>query len=245
MVGGSNPPSRANFFLIYIGGHVSELDKIAERYDRRNSAQIHSKYPLFSPFQHFSRNEREFWFSKLITTQFPDPTKISMLEIGAGGGDHIGYFRRLGIAEQNIWANELLPDRAVALQNWLPSEQIIVGDARQISPKLQVDIVFQATVFSSILDAEFKKTLAEKMWSLVKPGGLLLWYDFTFDNPWNPDVKGVSWSEARSLFPQAEKTFKVRTTLLPPLGRRVGRLYNFLNFPFLRTHIVAGFIKPK
>ena len=29
------------------------------------------------------------------------------------------------------------------------------------------------------------------MWAAVKPGGGVLWYDFTVDNPRNADVRGV------------------------------------------------------
>ncbi len=28
-----------------------------------------------------------------------------------------------------------------------------------------------------------KHTLLDRMWRWVKPGGGVLWYDFTFDNP--------------------------------------------------------------
>ena len=51
------------------------------------------------------------------------------------------------------------------------------------------DIVFQSAVLTSILDDEYKKRLANKMWELLKPGGAILYYDFIYNNPKNPDVK--------------------------------------------------------
>ena len=39
------------------------------------------------------------------------------------------------------------------------------------------------------------------MWRWVRPGGGVLWYDFTFDNPRNPDVRGVPLARVRELFP--------------------------------------------
>jgi hypothetical protein len=41
------------------------------------------------------------------------------------------------------------------------------------------------------------------MWRWVKPGGGVLWYDFTVDNPRNRDVRGVPLQRVASLFPQA------------------------------------------
>ena len=46
-------------------------------------------------------------------------------------------------------------------------------------------------VFPSILDDSFQQKLADRMWALTKPGGGILWYDFIYNNPRNPDVRGV------------------------------------------------------
>ena len=79
------------------------------------------------------------------------------------------------------------------------------------------------------------------MLKLVKPNGIILWYDFVYDNPNNKDVKGVSKQEIRQLFAKASKITIKKVTLAPPIGRRVGNLYGILNglFPFLRSHVVA------
>ena len=44
---------------------------------------------------------------------------------------------------------------------------------------------------------------AKSMWRWVKPGGCVLWYDFTVDNPKNPDVRGVPLRRISALFPEA------------------------------------------
>jgi hypothetical protein len=81
------------------------------------------------------------------------------------------------------------------------------------------------------------------MWRLTKPLGMILWYDLRVNNPGNPDVRGIGVQEIRELFPRASGFEYKRVTLAPPIGRRVGRLYNFLNFPFLRSHILAAVYK--
>jgi hypothetical protein len=76
----------------------------------------------------------------------------------------------------------------------------------------------------------------------------VLWYDFTVDNPRNPDVRGVPVGRIRELFPQGRLTYR-RVTLAPPVARAVCRahpvLYPVLNaLPWLRTHVLAWIEKP-
>jgi hypothetical protein len=104
-------------------------------------------------------------------------------------------------------------------------------------------------VFSSLLDPATRAALAAAMWRWLAPGGAVLWYDFTIDNPRNPDVLGVPLAEVRTLFPQARITAR-RVTLAPPLARAVcrihPRLYPLCNaLPLLRTHVLAWIEKTR
>lgn len=153
--------------------------------------------------------------------------------------------KRFGFEWCNIYANELLDDRVAILDKNIPNTNIYSGDALKLNFENYFDVVFQSTVFTSILDFDFKKLLAQKMWDMTKENGLVLWYDFKYDNPSNKDVKGVGRDEIKKLFPNSKKIVFHNVTLAPPIGRRVGKLYNFFNilFPFLRTHIVAEIYK--
>jgi hypothetical protein len=107
--------------------------------------------------------------------------------------------------------------------------------------------VLVSTVFSSLLDDAFQQRLAERIWDWTRPGGGVLWYDFTVDNPRNPDVRGVPLRRIRELFPDASIEAS-RVTLAPPLARVVSRwhpsLYTLLNsLPMLRTHVLAWLAK--
>lgn len=133
---------------------------------------------------------------------------------------------------------------AIARERLPALVRVIPGDATTLDlPENSFDIVYQSTVFTSLLDQGFQHQLADKMWSLVKPGGAVLWYDFTYDNPHNPDVRGVPVKRIKELFPRGRiKTWRV--TLAPPICRRVVRihpcLYTVLNcVPFLRTHVLC------
>jgi SAM-dependent methyltransferase len=147
--------------------------------------------------------------------------------------------------------NELLQDRAAEAKARLPSAtRLVVGDATVVDfGSDQFDVVYQSTVFTSILDEAFQTRLAAKMWTLVKPGGYVLWYDFVYDNPKNPDVKGVSIDRIRVLFPEGKLGY-LRLTLAPPISRLVSRLhprlYDVFNaLPLLRTHVFCWIQKPE
>jgi hypothetical protein len=93
----------------------------------------------------------------------------------------------------------------------------------------------------NMLDPGFRRELALKMMQMVKADGLILWYDFKYDNPYNKNVKGVTKNEIRKLFMEAGEIKFYSVTLAPPIGRRISTLYNLINFvfPFLRTHLIA------
>jgi len=193
-------------------------------------------------FKYFARSERELRYSEIVNEYFGSDIRLcKFLEIGAGGGDNLLFFHRLGLPWQNLFANELLQERIGLLEENLPASTIIPGNALDLKYENYFDVVFQSTVFTSILDQEFKKKLALKMMGMVKKGGLILWYDFKFNNPNNKDVKGVTKKEIRELFSEAAEIRFFSTTLAPPIGRRIGKLYNLLNFlfPFFRTHLIA------
>ena len=62
-------------------------------------------------------------------------------------------------------------------------------------------MVLQSTVFTSIQDDGLKAQVAAEMMRVVRPDGLILWYDFRVNNPRNPDVTGVGKTEILRLFP--------------------------------------------
>jgi SAM-dependent methyltransferase len=173
-----------------------------------------------------------------------------LLEIGCGAGSNLLHLLLLGFAPENLVGNELLPERATIARKRLPEAvRLWTGDAAEISPDAgPFDIVFQSTVFTSLLDDAFQERLAERMWAMVKPGGGILWYDFLFNNPNNPDVRGVPMKRIRVLFPQG-RLRAWRLTLAPPISRRVTKvhpiLYTLFNrLPFLRTHTLCWIAKP-
>lgn len=223
----------------------TETEKIKERYAKRAASKSIAKHSQATSYIEYSSKERERVFERFIRHYVGDPENLRVLEIGAGGGGNISFFKSIGVPANQLYANELLDERVEELKKWHPDIHILPGDALTIDEKIvgSFDIIFQSTVFTSILSNEFKQKLATKMTSLLKPNGMLLWYDFIYNNPSNKDVKGVSIEEVRSLFSPLDFHFE-KVTLAPPIGRRVGKLYPLFNaLSFLRTHVVGAGIR--
>lgn len=224
---------------------MQEIDKIKQRYELRKKKPPRQTHGALL-FENFHRAEKERHFSGILKNYFRmDYGDLKMLEVGAGTGKNLKFFVEAGFRPQNIWANELLDERYRLLMKDFPNIHGLPGNAVELNFIETFDLVLQSTVFTSILDHDFRRLLADKMVTMTKPGGMILWYDFLFDNPRNKDVQGIPKKCVRELFPDIKSITFTKVTLAPPIGRRVGNLYNVINglFPFLRTHVIAVMIK--
>jgi SAM-dependent methyltransferase len=224
----------------------NEVDEVVKRYSARAAFIKDDRYSMWNPAVWQGVQERQRVLLQLLvrysTKPLPD---LRVLEVGCGSGGNLLELLRMGFSPANLVGNELLPERSVLARLNLPeATQVLPGNALQLPfEECSFDVVYQSTVFSSLLDSNFQMQLANKMWSWVKPGGAVLWYDFTYDNPHNPDVRGVKLARIRQLFPEGVIHSR-RVTLAPPISRRVCKLhpvlYSLLNsVPLLRTHVLC------
>jgi SAM-dependent methyltransferase len=236
-------------------GHGDETRRVAERYARRASASgpgfEGDRYSPLRPEVWQTLHERQRVLLQLLLLHGRrELAMLRLTEVGCGSGGNLLELLRLGFAPQHLRGIELLPERHAVARAALPAELALeLGDASaaHIEPGSQ-DLVLQSTVFSSLLDRAFQLQLAEAMWRWLAPGGAIVWYDFTFDNPRNPDVRGVPLGRVRELFP-AGRIDARRVTLAPPLARTVCQWHPawytvFNSLPMLRTHLLAWIEKP-
>ena len=225
-----------------------ETRAVAERYARRAAGSLYS--PLRPEVWQGLQERQRAMLRRFKVAGIADLAPLRITEVGCGGGGNLLELLRLGARPEHLTGLELLPERHAAARHALPAASTVwLGDATQapVAPGSQ-DIVLQSTVFSSLLDDAFQQRLASAMWQWLKPGGAVLWYDFTVDNPRNPDVRGVPLARVRQLFGQGQVQAD-RVTLAPPLARLVCRwhpgLYRVFNaLPPLRTHLLAWVRKP-
>ena len=214
---------------------MTELQRIAERYARRDAGD---RYSLLRPEVWQMWQERQRALLKLLARRPGQPAEWHATEVGCGAGGNLLDLLRLGLMPAHLTGVELLPERLAAARAALPEGvTLLAGDASAapVEP-LSQDLVLQSTVFSSILNDALQQRVADAMWRWLKPGGAIVWYDFTVNNPRNPDVRGVPLRRVQALFPQGRFTAR-RVTLAPPLARALPAAYGLLNaLPWLRTH---------
>ncbi len=170
------------------------------------------------------------------------------LEIGYG---RLGWMADLiswGLKETDLHGIELDTGRAAVAQEALSGADLRTGDATKLPWQSgSFNMVISSTVFSSILNDEARKALASEIERVLRPGGVLVWYDMAVKNPQNADVRGIRRKELENLFPSL-KCHVRSVTLAPPIARiaakRSWTLATVLGaIPFLRTHLLAVFVK--
>lgn len=201
----------------------AEEARIRTAYERRMA--LDERYSLFDPGQllRIQQLERKILATLLRHGLAPLESR-KILEIGCGSGYWLRQFIQWGARPENVAGVDLIEARVIEAQRLCPPEvEIKQANAAHLNfAEKTFDLVFQATVFTSIFDPALKAQIAAEMLRVTKDDGLILWYDFRFDNPWNPEVRGVRRDEVENLFSGCRLTLQ-RVTLVPPVARRLAR----------------------
>jgi SAM-dependent methyltransferase len=228
---------------------VNEPQAVAERFARRAATDRYS--PLRPEVNRLLQQRQRALLGLLHRAGISALDNLRLTEVGCGDGGNLLELLQLGFAPQHLQGLELLPDRLEQARARLPAAvRLLPGDAsRAAVADASQDLVLQSTVFSSLLDDAFQQRLADAMWRWLRPGGAIIWYDFTVDNPRNADVRGVPLARVRQLFPHGTVTAR-RVTLAPPLARAACRVHPWLHdalnlLPLLRTHVLAWVAKSR
>ncbi|MBF6591392.1 MAG: class I SAM-dependent methyltransferase [Ktedonobacterales bacterium] len=169
-----------------------------------------------------------------------------ILDVGCGRGHHLRRFLDYGAHPENLTGIDLLPERIQAACALNPAIRWDLGSAHELPyPDGSFDLVMSFLVFSSILDAHVRQQVADEMWRVLAPGGVILCHDFGFNNPRNSAVSGFPARKMRTLFLRPGAQFEARRIVLaPPISRRLAPrswwLANTLErLRFLNTHVIA------
>jgi SAM-dependent methyltransferase len=172
-----------------------------------------------------------------------------ILDVGCGDGNLLRQFLQWGAEPENLAGIELRPEPVDYARSLNPQLNFRCGSADELPwPDASFNLVCLHTVFTSILDLNLKLRIASEIYRVLKPAGAILWYDFIYNNPRNPDVRGIGRREIGDLFPTLEINLQ-KITLAPPIARRIPEkllpvLYPLLAMiPWLRTHYLGLLIK--
>ncbi len=226
----------------------AEESRIHEAYARRAAASRISSW--FDAGHLFMVQEIEQRLLAALSRYGMAPLQAKrILEIGCGNAHWLREFIKWGASPDHLAGVDLLSERiAQARRLSPPGMALMSGNAAELEfPGDSFDIVLQATMFTSILDLSLKERIAAEMLRVLKPDGVILWYDFRFNNPRNPDVRGIKKLEIQKLFPNCRIALE-KITLAPPLARALAPYSWFgasvLNaIPWACTHYLGAIQK--
>jgi len=222
-----------------------EQARIADVYRRREVEIDKVRYAPWQPAANMMAAERKRVAAEMLHDlgKFPQRGDRS-LEIGCGRLGWLADLLSWGLMETDLHGIDLDTDRMQTARQTFPNADLRAGDAAELPwPDESFEFVVLSTVFSSILDEDVRKDVADESTRVLSRGGAVVWYDLAVDNPKNHDVRGINAKELRYLFPGLRAVSR-SVTLAPPLARKVAGGSMLLAtaltaFPFLRTHILA------
>ncbi len=227
-----------------------EQSRIAKVYAERARRMPAGYYSPFHPGNVFLTQGRERAMRRLLVDAgCTDLAAMRILDVGCGYGGDLRHMLDLGASPENLFGVDLLPERLERARELAPHLNFQLADGQQLPfADESLDLVMQATAFSSIVDPGVRRQVAREIARVLRPGGLVLWYDMRVTDPRNPDLVPMTAAEIRDLFPEFDLTLR-SVTLIPPLARRLARgswgLCALLEaLPFLRSHLIGIFRKP-
>jgi ubiquinone/menaquinone biosynthesis C-methylase UbiE len=208
--------------LISKSAGIDDLDRLRVEYAERERRFAGSDvYSCFNPSHLFLIQQRQRAVLKLLRRQgYSHLGNRRILELGCGRGDVLLEYLGYGTEPEHLYGTDLLLERIKIAKIRLPHLALTCSDGQYLPYTSDAfDLVLQYTVFSSILDGKIKANLAREMLRVIKPDGMILWYDF-WVNPMNKQTRGIRPAEIQCLFPACAFEFN-RITLAPPLTRRL------------------------
>jgi len=196
------------------------------------------------------RQEREERLRQLLQRAgFFPLNQQRILDVGCGSGETLACFEKWGASPDNLFGVDLMADRIRRAKEKFPGINFQEANAEALPfADGHFDLVSVFTVFTSILDLRMTCNLSREINRVLRCGGAVVWYDFRMNNPFNPNVRGISRQGIRRMFPKFNARL-VSLTLIPPLARRCGPFTDLFypclaSLPLLRSHYLGLLVKP-
>jgi ubiquinone/menaquinone biosynthesis C-methylase UbiE len=227
---------------------VREAERIRAAYVRREERGLESRYSYWEPANLYLYQSRERALVSLLGEAGLLPmTNLRVLDVGCGDGPVLRDLLRLGARPENLAGVDLLLGRLARARALNADMAFSVADAADLPYfDASFDLLLAFTLLSSIVEAEARRAAASEMLRVLRPGGVLIVYDF-WVNPRNPDVRPLGRAEVQRLFPGCTLGWR-RVTLAPPLLRLLAprswlACHLLEKLPFLCTHFLVSITK--
>lgn len=227
-----------------------EQQRIERVYAEREASLPADLYSIWRPGNLYIVQRREQALLEILSDAgFADLSTCRILDVGCGAGEDLRQLIRYGATPENVVGVDVLPNRLERARSLSPHLRFELVDGNSLPfPDGSFDIVWQSTVFSSIVDPVIQQRLAQEMRRVLKPDGILFWYDMRVTNPKNRNLVPLTIDRIAELFPGCDLHLRAHT-LIPFLARRLAPISRMLCellelIPLLRGHLL-GVIAPR
>jgi ubiquinone/menaquinone biosynthesis C-methylase UbiE len=198
-----------------------EAARIIDVYHRRPSGD----YAFSDLWSLQIAQRREFLLARMLRDEgFRTLAGRRVLDVGCGDGRQLRLFAQWGALPEQLFGCDVNGQRLENARRLQPGADFRQCDGHHLPYGTgDFDIVCQFTVFSSILSSDMRFALAAEMRRVVHQRGAIIWFDFRYNNPRNPDVRGIRKREIKTLFPHCSSKI-ISLGLLPPLARKMAAL---------------------
>jgi ubiquinone/menaquinone biosynthesis C-methylase UbiE len=157
--------------------HRLEKERLSAEYARRDANDyLHRTYSHVNPGFQFHLQEREWAVLQILRKSRFQFEGAQVLEVGCGNGHVLHRFLEFGCV--SAFGIDLQKNR---IQDGLlryPCLRLTIADAANLPFAAETfDLVSQFMCLSSVHDGSMRHSIADEMWRVLRPGGILLCYD--------------------------------------------------------------------
>jgi 2-polyprenyl-3-methyl-5-hydroxy-6-metoxy-1,4-benzoquinol methylase len=153
--------------------------------------------------------------------------ELSVLDVGSGGGTNLAWLVELGADPAHLTGVDLVAQRVETARQRLPAVRWLTGDITQTDVGGPFDLVLLVAVLTSVTSAALKRRIVERCLSLLKPGGVLFFYDLMTlrEDAGTRDYKKLTYEEVAGYLGGRSARWHKRDYLRPDLAEKLTTRY--------------------
>ena len=153
-----------------------EIERIRQQYEKRDRSYILRKYCFSNPTFLYHMQEREWKLLQEIHRYDIELSTTCFLEVGCGTGHILQRF--LDFGAHSVYGVDLIQNRLKNGQTQFPCVHFFKADAGHLPfASGSFNAVCQFMCLSSVIDSNMRMRIAQEMWRVLAPKGILISYD--------------------------------------------------------------------